>query len=99
MDFSGKHMVITGGTGALGTAVVGVLLKAGATCTVPYMHEAEAQRFPHRNDAKVKLIAVSRSGRRSHGRQSLWRHKTMGLDPHRRRFRDGQGGGQRTKPR
>jgi NAD(P)-dependent dehydrogenase (short-subunit alcohol dehydrogenase family) len=23
------------------------------------MHEAEAQRFPHRNDAKVKLIAVT----------------------------------------
>jgi NAD(P)-dependent dehydrogenase (short-subunit alcohol dehydrogenase family) len=59
MDFTGKHMVITGGAGALGTAVVGLLLKAGAICTIPYMHEAEAQRFPHRNDAKVKLIAVS----------------------------------------
>jgi NAD(P)-dependent dehydrogenase (short-subunit alcohol dehydrogenase family) len=59
MDFSGKHVVITGGTGALGRAVVGHLLKAGATCTVPYVHEAEAQRFPHRGDAKVKLIAVA----------------------------------------
>ncbi len=59
MDFTGKHVVITGGTGALGTAVTGMLLKAGATCTIPYMHEAEAQRFPHRNDAKVKLIAVT----------------------------------------
>ena len=59
MDFSGKHVVITGGTGALGTAVAGMLLKAGATCTVPYVHEAEAQRFPHRNNAKVKLIAVT----------------------------------------
>jgi NAD(P)-dependent dehydrogenase (short-subunit alcohol dehydrogenase family) len=58
MDYSGKHVVVTGGTGALGTAVVGALLKAGATCTVPYVHEAEAQRFPHRGDAKVKLIAV-----------------------------------------
>jgi NAD(P)-dependent dehydrogenase (short-subunit alcohol dehydrogenase family) len=58
MDFTGKHVVITGGTGALGTAVVNALLQAGATCTVPYVHEAEAERFPHRGDAKVKLIAV-----------------------------------------
>jgi NAD(P)-dependent dehydrogenase (short-subunit alcohol dehydrogenase family) len=59
VDFSGKHVVITGGAGALGTAVAGMLLKAGATCTIPYVHDAEAQRFPHRNDAKVKLIAVT----------------------------------------
>jgi NAD(P)-dependent dehydrogenase (short-subunit alcohol dehydrogenase family) len=59
MDFAGKHVVITGGTGALGTAVVSMLLKAGATCTIPYVDEAEAQRFPHRDDARVKLIAVT----------------------------------------
>jgi NAD(P)-dependent dehydrogenase (short-subunit alcohol dehydrogenase family) len=59
LDFSGKPVVITGGTGALGTAVVGSLLAAGATCTVPYVHEAEAQCFPHRGDANVKLIAVA----------------------------------------
>jgi NAD(P)-dependent dehydrogenase (short-subunit alcohol dehydrogenase family) len=59
MDFSGKHVVVTGGTGALGTAVVGSLLAAGATCTVPYVHDAEAQRLPHRGDSKVKLIAVA----------------------------------------
>jgi NAD(P)-dependent dehydrogenase (short-subunit alcohol dehydrogenase family) len=59
MDFSGKHVVVTGGTGALGTTVVSKLLAAGATCVVPYVHEAEAQRFPDRSDAKVKLVAVS----------------------------------------
>jgi NAD(P)-dependent dehydrogenase (short-subunit alcohol dehydrogenase family) len=59
MDFSGKQVVVTGGTGALGNAVVGGLLAAGATCIVPYLHEAEAQRFAHRDDAKVKLIAAS----------------------------------------
>ena len=59
MDFSGKHVVVTGGTGALGTAVVASLLAAGATCTVPYVHEAEAQRFPHAGDPNVKLIAVA----------------------------------------
>jgi NAD(P)-dependent dehydrogenase (short-subunit alcohol dehydrogenase family) len=59
MDFSNRHVVITGGAGTLGTAVTGALLAAGATCTVPYVHEAEAQRFPHRGDAKVTLIKVA----------------------------------------
>jgi NAD(P)-dependent dehydrogenase (short-subunit alcohol dehydrogenase family) len=59
MDFSGRNVVVTGGTGALGTAVVGMLLAAGATCAVPYVHEAEAQRFPHSGDPNVKLIAVA----------------------------------------
>ncbi|HMJ43576.1 MAG TPA: SDR family NAD(P)-dependent oxidoreductase [Pseudolabrys sp.] len=59
MNFSDKHVVVTGGTGALGSVVVGGLLAAGATCIVPYRHEAEAQRFVHRDNAKVKLIAVS----------------------------------------
>ena len=55
MDFADKEVVVTGGTGALGTAVVGMLLEAGAACVVPYAHEAEAQRFPH---GKAKLIAA-----------------------------------------
>jgi NAD(P)-dependent dehydrogenase (short-subunit alcohol dehydrogenase family) len=59
MDFSGRTVVVTGGTGALGTAVVARLLAAGARCTVPYVHEAEAQRFPHAGDPNVKLIAVA----------------------------------------
>jgi NAD(P)-dependent dehydrogenase (short-subunit alcohol dehydrogenase family) len=58
-DFSGKAVVVTGGTGALGSAVVGALITAGASCTVPYVHEAEAARFPFRNNGKAKLIKVS----------------------------------------
>jgi NAD(P)-dependent dehydrogenase (short-subunit alcohol dehydrogenase family) len=58
MDFSGRRVVITGGTGALGSAVVGGLLRVGASCTVPYVHEAEAQRFVHRHDPNVALIAA-----------------------------------------
>lgn len=58
-DFSGKHAVVTGGTGALGAAVVGALIAGGASCTVPYVHEAEAARFPFRDDGKAKLIKVS----------------------------------------
>lgn len=59
MDFSGKHVIVTGGTGALGTAVVSVLIGAGASCTVPYVHEAEAQRFPYRGQKEVALVKVS----------------------------------------
>ena len=59
MDFAGRQVVVTGGTGALGSAVVGALIAAGATCTVPYMLEAEVQRFPFRGDGKVKLFAVT----------------------------------------
>ena len=59
MDFSGKQVVVTGGTGALGTAVVGALLGAGARCTVPCMIEVQAKRFPHANDPNVTLIDVS----------------------------------------
>jgi NAD(P)-dependent dehydrogenase (short-subunit alcohol dehydrogenase family) len=58
-DFSGKQVVVTGGTGALGSAVVGALLGAGASCTVPYVHEAEAERFPFRSDGKAKLIKIA----------------------------------------
>jgi NAD(P)-dependent dehydrogenase (short-subunit alcohol dehydrogenase family) len=56
MDFHDRHVVVTGGTGALGTAIVGALLAAGATCHVPYLHQAEADRFPHRSNTRVKLI-------------------------------------------
>jgi NAD(P)-dependent dehydrogenase (short-subunit alcohol dehydrogenase family) len=56
--FAGKHVVVTGGTGALGSAVVRNLLGAGAICTVPYMVEAEAQRYEHRSSENVKLIQV-----------------------------------------
>ncbi len=58
MPFSGKHIVITGGTGALGRAVAATLLKQGAHCVVPYVHEVEAKTFPHRDDANVQLISV-----------------------------------------
>jgi NAD(P)-dependent dehydrogenase (short-subunit alcohol dehydrogenase family) len=57
MDYQDRHVVVTGGTGALGAGVVAALLAAGATCHVPYRKDSEAQRFPHRNDSRVHLIA------------------------------------------
>jgi NAD(P)-dependent dehydrogenase (short-subunit alcohol dehydrogenase family) len=56
MDFRDRHVVVTGGTGALGTAIVGALLAGGAACHVPYLHQAEADRFPHRANTRVKLV-------------------------------------------
>ena len=58
MNFTGKHIVVTGGTGALGTAVVGRLLEQGARCVVPYVHDAELQKFPYREHAHVRLVPV-----------------------------------------
>ena len=57
MDYRDRHVVITGGTGALGTAVVHALVGHGAICHVPYINPAEADRFPLRSHAHVKLVA------------------------------------------
>jgi NAD(P)-dependent dehydrogenase (short-subunit alcohol dehydrogenase family) len=57
MDYRDRHIVVTGGTGALGTATVGALIEAGAVCHVPYIDRAEADRFALRNHPNVELIA------------------------------------------
>jgi NAD(P)-dependent dehydrogenase (short-subunit alcohol dehydrogenase family) len=57
MDYRDRHVIVTGGTGALGSAVVGALVQAGAVCHVPYVHAAEAEHFPLRAHAQVKLVA------------------------------------------
>ena len=57
MDYRDRHVVVTGGTGALGAAVVGALIEAGAICHVPYINSAEADRFAWRNHSQVKLVA------------------------------------------
>jgi NAD(P)-dependent dehydrogenase (short-subunit alcohol dehydrogenase family) len=55
MDFRDRHVVITGGAGALGTAVVAALVEAGAVCHVPCFNEAEAQRFTLRAHKQVVM--------------------------------------------
>lgn len=47
--------MVTGATGALGTAVVGALLEASALCHVPYRTDSEAQNFAHRDHPRVRL--------------------------------------------
>jgi NAD(P)-dependent dehydrogenase (short-subunit alcohol dehydrogenase family) len=58
MSYKDRHVVVTGGTGALGIAVTGALLQAGAVCHVPYRSDEEAKRFPHREHKNVSLVAL-----------------------------------------
>ncbi len=55
--FSGAHVVVTGGTGALGTAVVAALRQAGAICHVTNLVAAELDHFAHKNDAGVHVTS------------------------------------------
>lgn len=59
MEFRDRHVIVTGGTGALGTAVVGALLEAGARCHVPYVSESEAKRLPHADNPALTLYRVT----------------------------------------
>ena len=53
MTFGDRTVVVTGGTGALGRAVVDLLLAEGARCIVPYVIEAEAASFPYKDHTTV----------------------------------------------
>jgi NAD(P)-dependent dehydrogenase (short-subunit alcohol dehydrogenase family) len=55
-DFTGRNVVVTGGTGALGSAVVDALLKAGGRCIVPYRDEKDAKRLQSRDGVTLILI-------------------------------------------
>ena len=54
-DFEGLRCVVTGGTGALGTAVVARLLDAGAEVHVPCVLEEELNRFGLAGHERVHL--------------------------------------------
>jgi NAD(P)-dependent dehydrogenase (short-subunit alcohol dehydrogenase family) len=58
-SYRDRHVVITGGTGALGVAVVSALLEAGAVCHVPYRSEAEVARLQGRDRARLMLLPVA----------------------------------------
>lgn len=45
MDFSDRHLIVTGGTGSLGSAVVELLLNSGAKCSIPCFNQAELDNF------------------------------------------------------
>jgi NAD(P)-dependent dehydrogenase (short-subunit alcohol dehydrogenase family) len=54
--FHGANVVVTGGTGALGTAVVERLLAAGAVCHIPNLHAHEIDRFALRDNPGVHIV-------------------------------------------
>lgn len=56
MEFRERAVVVTGGAGALGTALVERLIAAGAECHIPCLTAEEAERFPLRNEPRVRLI-------------------------------------------
>jgi NAD(P)-dependent dehydrogenase (short-subunit alcohol dehydrogenase family) len=58
MDFRNRHVIVTGGAGALGTAVVARLIEAGALCHVPCLNEAEAARFRLRDHKQVSVTVT-----------------------------------------
>jgi len=58
MEFRDRHVVVTGGGGALGTAVVARLIEAGALCHVPCLNEAEAARFRLRDHKQVTVTVT-----------------------------------------
>lgn len=55
VDFTGSHVVVTGGTGALGRAVITVLRSGGAVCHVPNFAAAELADFPYAHDPGVHV--------------------------------------------
>jgi NAD(P)-dependent dehydrogenase (short-subunit alcohol dehydrogenase family) len=57
MSYAERHVVVTGGTGALGTALVGALLQAGARCHVPFIEAAVSPHFAHAQSKNVTLYA------------------------------------------
>jgi NAD(P)-dependent dehydrogenase (short-subunit alcohol dehydrogenase family) len=56
MEYRDRHIIVTGGTGALGSAVVNALVEAGAFCHVPYIDAAEAERSALRAHERVELL-------------------------------------------
>lgn len=55
MGFEGRTVIVTGGTGALGTAVVGRVLEQGGRVHVPVFDARELERFAHKDHDAVTL--------------------------------------------
>lgn len=54
-DFDQRHVVVTGGSGFLGTAVCGELLSRGAHLHVPVHEPKELDRFPFREHERAHV--------------------------------------------
>ena len=73
LDFTGLHVVVTGGTGALGAAVVQVLLDSGATCHIPAHRQPEgAARERVHIETKIDLTDEAAVARFYDGLPPVW---------------------------
>ena len=62
-SLQGQHVVVTGGTGTLGSAVVRALVDAGAQCHVPAIETSvPAERFPSTGVAVTTKVDLSDEG-------------------------------------
>ncbi|CAN5690668.1 SDR family NAD(P)-dependent oxidoreductase [soil metagenome] len=68
LEFVGKAVVVTGGTGALGTAVVTALLNAGAACYVPNFIASELEGWVSRGRAGLHVVEGIDLAKESHVR-------------------------------
>jgi len=57
--FDGKRVVITGGSGALGSAVVQALASAGANCEVTWVSESEQKHLAPRDRVRYTRVDVT----------------------------------------
>ena len=71
MDFSGKHVVVTGGTGALGTAVVGEAAGGGRDLHRSLCARSGGAALSPSRRSEGEADRGRRSGRRGHGGESL----------------------------
>jgi len=55
IDFTDRHVVVTGGTGALGAAIVQTLIESGATCHIP-AHRPPDSGFTLATHERVKVV-------------------------------------------
>ncbi len=56
IDFSNRHVVVTGGTGALGSAVVQLLVEAGANVHIPSQRAPDPAKFPLARHSNVRIV-------------------------------------------
>jgi NAD(P)-dependent dehydrogenase (short-subunit alcohol dehydrogenase family) len=61
-EFKGRSVVITGGTGFLGAAVVKRLLDGGAACHVTWVLEEELKRFAHTRQVQLHQVDCGNEG-------------------------------------
>jgi NAD(P)-dependent dehydrogenase (short-subunit alcohol dehydrogenase family) len=58
MNFQDRHVVVTGGGGALGAAVIDALLRAGAHCHVPLRSARAMEQSPLAVNPRVSLSVI-----------------------------------------